>query len=204
LALRIPVSVNPTGVVIHDGHPYSMPPDAIGLPGTLYLYRDRVRIIAGHVQAVAATVPITQASTLAARIDRALIKERLMTRILTAFAALALLLAAIGLYGVLGYAVTQRTNEIGVRLALGAPRGTVFWSVLRESGTLVVIGVAIGVPSALALTRLLSSFLFGVTPTDPAALSSATACLIVVAIVAASHPAWRALKLDPLVALRYE
>jgi predicted permease len=156
------------------------------------------------VQAVAATVPIAQPSTLSAQIDRSLVKERLMTRILGAFAVLALLLASVGLYGVLGYAVTRRTNEIGIRMALGATRGTVLWSVLRESWTLVAIGVAIGVPAALALTRLLSSFLYGVTPRDPWVLSGAVACLFVVALAAASQPAWRAVRVDPLVALRYE
>jgi predicted permease len=156
------------------------------------------------VQAVAATVPISQGSTLTAQIDRSLVKERLMTRILGAFAALALLLASVGLYGVLGYAVTRRTNEIGIRVALGATRATILWSVLRESLTLVAIGMAIGVPAALALTRLLSSLLFGVTPTDPWVLGGAAACLVVVALAAASQPARRALRVDPLVALRYE
>jgi predicted permease len=156
------------------------------------------------VQAVAATVPIGQPSTLSAQIDRSLVKERLMTRILGAFAALALLLASVGLYGVLGYAVTRRTNEIGIRMALGATRGTVLWSVLRESWMLVATGVAIGIPAALMLTRLLSSLLYGVTPTDPWVLGGAVACLFFVALVAASQPAWRALRVDPLVALRYE
>lgn len=155
-------------------------------------------------QAVAGTVPISQPSTLSAQIDRSLVKERLMTRILSGFAAVALLLAAVGLYGVLGYAVTRRTNEIGIRMALGATRNTVLWSVLRESWTLVAIGVAIGVPAALALTRLLSSLLYGVTPTDPWVLAGAVSCLFLVALVAASQPAWRALRVDPLVALRYE
>jgi predicted permease len=157
-----------------------------------------------EVQAVAGTVPVTAGATFSSLIDRTLVTERLMTRMLTAFAALALLLASIGLYGVLGYAVTRRTNEIGIRLALGAERRTVLWSVLRESWTLVAVGVAIGVPAALALTRLLSSLLYGVTPTDPWILSGAVACLFAVALAAASQPAWRAMRVDPLVALRYE
>ena len=127
-----------------------------------------------------------------------------MTRILSAFAAVALALASVGLYGVLGYAVTRRTNEIGIRMALGATRGTVLWSVLGETWILVASGVAIGIPAALALTRLLSSLLYRVTPTDPWVLSGAVACLFVVALAAASQPAWRALRVDPLVALRYE
>lgn len=157
-----------------------------------------------ELQALAGTVPIAAGSTLSAHIDRSLVKERMMMRILSAFAALALLLASIGLYGVLGYAVTRRTNEIGIRLALGAPRGRVLWSVLWESWTLVVVGVAIGVPAAVALTRLLTSLLYNVTPTDPWVLSSTVACLFVVALAAASRPAWRALRVNPIVALRYE
>ncbi len=156
------------------------------------------------VQSIAGTVPIAQGSTLSAQIDRSLVKERLMTRILGAFAVVALLLASVGLYGVLGYAVTRRTNEIGIRLALGATRGTVVWSVLRESWTLVAIGVAIGVPAALTFTRLLSSLLYGVTPSDPWMLSSAVTCLFVAALAAASQPAWRAVRVDPVVALRDE
>jgi predicted permease len=156
------------------------------------------------IQSIAATVPVTRGATLSAQIDRSLVRERLMTRILSGFAGLALLLAAVGLYGVLGYAVTRRTNEIGIRLALGAARSTVLWSVLRESWALVAIGVALGVPAALALTRLLSSLLYGVTPTDPWVLGGVIACLFAVALAAAAQPAWRAVRVDPLVALRYE
>jgi predicted permease len=156
-----------------------------------------------EIQNVAA-VPVTQPSTLSAQIDRTLVKERLIARVLGALAVLALLLASAGLYGVLAYAVTRRTNEIGIRMALGAERRTVFWSVLRESWALVAIGVAIGIPAALALTRLLSSLLYGITPTDPWILSAAVACLFAVALAAASQPAWRAMHVDPLVALRYE
>ena len=146
------------------------------------------------VQVAAGTVPIGRGSSLSAQIDRSLVTERLMTWILGAFAVLALLLASVGLYGVLAYAVTRRTNEIGIRLALGATRKSVLWPVLRESWTLVAIGAAIGVPAALALTRLLSTLLFGITPTDPWVLSGAVTCLFVVALAAASYPAWRAVR----------
>jgi predicted permease len=156
------------------------------------------------VQAIAATAPVAEARTLSSQIERTLAKERLMSRILRAFAGIALLLASAGLYGVLGYAVTRRTNEIGIRLALGAERGTVLWSVLRESWTLVAIGVAIGVPAALTLTRLLSTLLYGVTPADPWVIGTAVATLFVVALAAAAQPAWRAVRVDPLVALRSE
>ena len=188
-------------------HALQKPDDAWGLTLAVRTSGDPVSFapaIRREVQAVAGTVPITQGTSLSAQIDRSLVKERLMTRILGAFAALALLLASVGLYGVLGYAVTRRTHEIGIRMALGARRGTVLWSVLRESWMLVAIGVAIGVPAALALTRLLSGLLYGVTPTDPWVLGGAVACLFVVALAAALRPAWRASRVDPLVALRYE
>jgi predicted permease len=157
-----------------------------------------------EVLAVAPAVPVGQAATLAAQINRSLVKERLVTRILGAFAGLALVLACIGLYGVLGYAVTRRTNEIGVRLALGATRGVILQSVLRDSAWLVAIGAAIGVTLALMSTRLVSTLLYGVTPTDPWLLGGAVLCLVLVALIAASVPAWRASRIDPLVALRHE
>jgi predicted permease len=161
-------------------------------------------VIQNEVRAVATAVPLTQASALSTQIDRSLVKERLMTRVLGFFAGLALLLALIGLYGVLGYAVTRRTHEIGIRLALGATRGAVLWSVLSESSKLVAMGVVIGVPAALALTRLFASLLYGVKPTDPWVLAGVVLSLFLVGMAAASLPAWRASRVDPLVALRYE
>jgi predicted permease len=164
----------------------------------------RAPAIRREVQATAPAVPVAQASLLSAQIDRSLGRERLMTRVLGAFAALALLLASVGLYGVLAYAVTRRTAEIGVRFALGATRGAVLGSVLRKSAGLVAVGVAIGVPASLGLARFLSSFLYGVTPADPRVLGGVVVCLFLVALAAASLPAWRASRVDPLVALRSE
>lgn len=157
-----------------------------------------------QVQSIAAAVPITRVATLAEQIDRSLARERLMARLLGAFAFLALLLAMVGLYGVLAYGVTRRTGEIGIRLALGATRGDVMWSVLRESWMLVATGVAIGVPISLAATRLLSSWLYGVTATDPWTMACVVGCLFIVAPAAASQPARRAMRVDPIAALRYE
>jgi putative ABC transport system permease protein len=153
-------------------------------------------------QALATEVPVGRAETLSAQVNRSLVNERLVARLLGAFAALALLLASVGLYGVLGYAVARRTNEIGIRLALGAARRTVLWSVLRESWRMVAVGAVAGVLASLWLTRSLSSLLYGIEPTDPLIIAGAMLCLFVVALIAALLPAWRAARVDPVVALR--
>jgi len=120
----------------------------------------------------------------------------------TFFGSLALLLACVGLYGVVSYAVARRTAEIGVRLALGATRGRVLRTILQESLMLVAAGVGIGLPIALALTRLVGARLFGVTPADPPTIAAAVALMMLVAAVASFFPARRAARIDPMVALR--
>jgi ABC-type antimicrobial peptide transport system permease subunit len=140
--------------------------------------------------------------TLADQIDRSLVTERLIGRLLTAFALLALLLAAVGLYGVLGYWVARRTAEIGLRLALGASREEVLRGVLQESALLVAIGAALGVPAAVLLSRTLTAVLFDVTPTEPAILAGSVLSLFAVGLLAAAVPAWRASRVEPLQALR--
>lgn len=156
------------------------------------------------VQSIAAAVPVTRARTLASQIDRSLGTERLVARLMTAFAVLALVLASVGLYGVLGYSVARRTSEIGLRLALGATRAGVLRSVLRESWTVVGIGSAVGVPAAIALSRFLETLLYGVSPWDARVAAAAVACMLVAATAAATLPAWRASRVEPLVALRHE
>jgi putative ABC transport system permease protein len=151
-----------------------------------------------------APVRVAPPVTLSSQIDRALVEERLIARVLGAFAILAVVLAAAGLYGVLAYSTTRRTAEIGIRMALGATRGAVLWPIVAESGKLAAVGIAIGIPAALALTRLLSNLLYGVTPTDARVLGAVVLCLLVVALSAALVPAWRASRVNPLVALRYE
>ena len=123
---------------------------------------------------------------------------------LGAFAAVALLLAAVGLYGVLGYAVTRRTGETGVRLALGATRRAVLSPVVRQPLGLVALGGVAGVPAGPALTRLLESLLHGVTPTDVRVLAAVVLTLSAVGLAAALVPAWRAASVNPVEALRSE
>jgi ABC-type antimicrobial peptide transport system permease subunit len=116
----------------------------------------------------------------------------------------ALLLAAIGLYGVMSYAVVRRTKEMGIRMALGAGRGDVVWLVLRESLLRVFVGVVLGLLAAVAATRLVASFLFGLTATDPLTVALASMLLFAVAALASYFPARRASRVNPLVALRDE
>ncbi|MGH9723376.1 MAG: FtsX-like permease family protein, partial [Bryobacteraceae bacterium] len=106
--------------------------------------------------------------------------------------------------GIMSYAVARRTSEIGIRVALGARPGRVMWLVQRESLLLVAIGIAAGIPAAIASTRVISTFLFGMTPTDPATIALATAILLAVAALAGYIPARRASRIDPIVALRFE
>ena len=120
------------------------------------------------------------------------------------FALLALLLASIGLYGTMAYAVARRTNEIGIRMALGAARGDVLWMILRQSVILIAAGLALGLPLAVASTRWIKSYLFGIPAMDAVGIGAAIALLVGVSMLAGYVPARRATKVDPLSALRYE
>ena len=149
-------------------------------------------------------LPLYNIKTLSTEIDQSLIQERLVTWLSVAFGLLATLLTALGLYGVLTFSVARRTREIGIRVALGAQRRDVFRLIMIRGVVLVGIGVAIGLGASFAVSRLLSSLLFGVTPNSLTTLASVSVGLIAVALLACYIPARRATKVDPLVALRYE
>jgi predicted permease len=142
--------------------------------------------------------------TMTEQMNGTICQERTFAMLSLLFGALALGVCGVGLYGVTAYSVTRRTAEIGVRMALGAARRQVLWLFLRQTLGLVVIGVGIGTPIALACARLVKSLLFGLTPADPASLATALLILASVAAVACLVPARRATKVDPMVALRYE
>jgi predicted permease len=135
-------------------------------------------------------------------VDMSLSSERMVAQLSAGFGGLALLVACIGIYGILAYRVARRTREIGVRIALGASRGGVQWMIVRESLALLIIGIAIGIPVALGLSRYVKSLLFGLTPADPWTMAGALAMLALVSCAAAFLPARRAAKIDPMAALR--
>jgi predicted permease len=156
------------------------------------------------VASLDAAMPIYQMRTLENQLDETLGTERLIATLSAAFGALATLLAALGLYGVMAFAVARRTREIGLRMALGAQRGQVVWMVMREALLLLGIGLAIGAPAAFALSRLVMSQLFSVSPADAGTALLALAVLSLVAAGAGFLPARRASAIDPIRALRYE
>jgi putative ABC transport system permease protein len=152
----------------------------------------------------APNVPAFSLSTLDEQVDATLVQERMVSTLSACFGIFALVLAAIGLYGRLDYAVVERTREIGIRLALGAPRPSVCWTILREVLALVVGGVAIGLPLAMASARAIQSLLYGLQPFDPFTLTAVVFTLVAVAAMAGYIPAHRAAHVDPMEALRHE
>jgi putative ABC transport system permease protein len=160
--------------------------------------------VRNEVYALDPGLPVSNIKPVGQMIAERISPKRLMTYILAVFALIALLLASIGIYGVMSYAVSQRTQEIGVRMALGAQAVDVLKLVVKNGMTMAIIGVAIGLAGAYALTRLLANLLFKVAPTDLSTFAVVTVSLIVVALLACYIPARRATKVSPLAALRYE
>ena len=137
-------------------------------------------------------------------LDTTLAERRFYLLLMCGFAGLALILAAVGTYGVISYSVTERTHEVGIRMALGATRTTVTRLVIGQALKFGVIGVAVGVAAAIGLTRILKTLLFEVSPTDPVTLGLVAMFLIIISVMAAYVPALRATRIDPNHALRYE
>jgi putative ABC transport system permease protein len=148
--------------------------------------------------------PITDVATMEDILDQEVFQRRLQTILLGFCAALALLLSAVGTYGLVAYSVAQRTHELGVRMALGAERMDILRLVLVQGLKLTLIGVGIGITGAFGLTRFLSSLLYGVKPSDPVTFTAVSLVLATVALLANYLPERRATKVDPMVALRYE
>jgi putative ABC transport system permease protein len=160
--------------------------------------------VRGVVHDLDPDLPVARIETLSRIVATSIAQPRFYTALLTAFAGTALLLAALGLFGVISVGVSQRTREIGVRMALGARSGDVVRLVLREAATLAVLGVAVGLVAALALSRTLGTLLFNLSPTDPLVFAAAPLVLLLTAVVAALLPARRAAHVDPIEALRSE
>jgi predicted permease len=160
--------------------------------------------IRNEVKQLDASMPVYRMKTLAGQLDETLLSERLIAMLSAGFGLLATLLAMIGLYGVMAFAVARRTREMGLRMALGAHPGAVVRLVMKEVLGLLALGLAIGVPSAIALGRLVATQLYGIQPGDPLTAAAATALLIAVAATAGLIPALRASRIDPILALRYE
>jgi ABC-type antimicrobial peptide transport system permease subunit len=160
--------------------------------------------IKSHVRAIDRDQPVERAILLEAAYVEQFARQRFVLLVTGVFAVIALVLAAIGLYGVIAFGVAQRTREIGVRMALGAQQSEVLWFVMKRGLRLTGIGLAVGIVAALALGRVVAGLLYGVTATDRATLLAVSFLLAIVAMLATYLPARRATRVDPLLALRYE
>jgi ABC-type lipoprotein release transport system permease subunit len=159
---------------------------------------------AQEIHKIEPTLPVTDVRTLDSLLDDSVSTRKFSTVLLGSFAALALLLAAVGVYGVMNYAVSVRTSEIGLRVALGAQRHDVWRLVFGRAATLAVTGIVIGIAGTLGTSRYIAALLFAVKPADPLTLFGAALLLFAVAMVACYVPARRAMRVDPMVALRHE
>jgi putative ABC transport system permease protein len=157
-----------------------------------------------EVQKIDKDLPVTDVAMMPDLIDASVAQPRFRTFLLGLFAAMALVLAATGIFGVISYSVSRRTNEIGIRVALGASRWTILRMVFRETLVLTSVGLALGLPAALGASHLLGHMLYNVSTNDPATLATVAAGLAFVAAMAGYIPARRAMRVDPMVALRHE
>jgi ABC-type antimicrobial peptide transport system permease subunit len=163
-----------------------------------------VPAITGSIREIDSEVPLLNIRTMDDSVSASLSPARFTMLLLGAFAGLALLLAVVGIYSVMSYAVSRRTNEIGIRVALGASRSDVLVLIVRQALLLALIGSAIGIVGALSLSRLMASQLYGVQPIDPVTFITVAALLMIVSLAASYIPARRAMRVDPMSALRHE
>jgi putative ABC transport system permease protein len=178
--------------------PVSLAIQGTGTPASL------VSTLRSAVQSLDNSLAVFNVATVPDLVATSMITTTYQTFLLGIFAGLALVLASVGIYGVLSYVVTQRTNEIGIRMALGAGRGNVLWMIMRQGLVLIVIGIGMGVWATYAMTGIMKSLLYGVTPNDSLTFIAVSILLAAVAAAACLIPAWRATRVDPMVALRYE
>jgi putative ABC transport system permease protein len=162
------------------------------------------RSMRNAVLAIDKNQPVYEVKSLAQRVDEGVAVSRSLTLLFTAFALLGLILGSVGIYGIVSYSVTQRTHEIGIRMALGARAGNVVNLIMKNGLVLVLTGIVIGAGSAFMLTRFMATLLFGIEPTDSVTFVVVSVVFFVIAMVAALIPALRATRVDPLIALRYE
>ncbi|HEU4935982.1 MAG TPA: ABC transporter permease [Vicinamibacterales bacterium] len=161
-------------------------------------------VVRNEVKQLDATMPIYEMKTLEGQLDETLLTDRLVALLSAGFGFLATILASIGLYGVMAFVVARRRKELGIRLALGAQPGVLIWMVMREVLILLAIGLAVGIPTAMALGRYVSTVLYGIKPSDPWMATSTMVLLTLVSVAAGLIPARRASRIDPILALRYE
>jgi len=186
--------------------PYAQAP----FPGAVVVVRSALGLtvctsaIRRSVATLDKDLPVTDIAEMNGILNASVSQQRFRTGLLALFAAIALVLAATGIFGVISYSISRRTNEIGIRVALGASRPQILGMVLRETLTLAGTGLAFGIPASLAASRLLGHMLFGVSASDPATLAAVALCLAAVAVAAGYVPARRAIRIDPLLALRHE
>jgi ABC-type antimicrobial peptide transport system permease subunit len=160
--------------------------------------------IVREIHAIDPGVPVIEVRTMQERLHDSLARQRFSMTVLGGFAGFALLLAAVGVYGVISYMVTQGTHDIGLRMALGAQQRNILGLVVRQGMTLAIIGMVAGLIGALSLTRVMATLLFGISATDVVTFSAVTLFLAAIALVASYVPALRATRVDPVVALHYE
>jgi predicted permease len=156
------------------------------------------------LSAVDPRLPVDRVTLVSRQVELNLTQQRLVAELASLFGILAIGLTALGLFALLSYIVSRRTSELGLRIALGASRSRVSWTVIRDVLAMTAIGLAVGIPATLAIARTLGGLLYGVTPTDPATVLSATAIIVIAAATAAFIPVWRASHVDPIIALRAE